>query len=121
MAHREGIIESVKPSGHLEATLTERIALLLWRLQRVARYETEAIAREREGLNDPIRSMMTALEDRPELPLPWFELDEVIRHEAHLNRQLNQTLHELEAPQTRRHGGVAPLARVDVQGLPEDR
>ena len=47
-------------------------------------------------------------------------LDKVMRYEAHLNRQLNQTLHELEALQARRQGGVAPLARLDVQGLPEN-
>lgn len=44
-------------------------------------------------------------------------LEKVVRYEAHLNRQLNQTLHELEALQARRQGGVTPLARVDVQGL----
>lgn len=47
-------------------------------------------------------------------------LDKVMRYEAHLNRQLNQTLHELEALQARRQGGLAPLARVDVQGLQEN-
>ncbi len=47
-------------------------------------------------------------------------LNQVMRYEAHLNRQFNQTLHELEALQARRQGGVAPLARVDVQGLPEN-
>ena len=46
-------------------------------------------------------------------------LEKVMRYEAHLNRQFNQTLHELEARQVRRQGGVAPLARLDVQGLPD--
>ncbi len=45
--------------------------------------------------------------------------DTVVRYEAHLNRQLHQALHELEALQARRHGESAPLARVDVQGIPE--
>lgn len=45
-------------------------------------------------------------------------LDKVIRYEAHLHRQLLQTLHELEAIQARRQGLRTPLARVDVQGLP---
>ena len=40
-----------------------------------------------------------------------------IRYGAHLNRQFYRALHELEALQVRRRGGVAPLARVDVQGL----
>ena len=47
-------------------------------------------------------------------------LEKIVRYEAHLNRQLNQTLHELEALQARRQGGVTPLARLDVQGLPEN-
>jgi hypothetical protein len=41
-----------------------------------------------------------------------------VRFEAHLNRQLMQTLHELEALQSRRRGSPSPLARVDVHGLP---
>lgn len=43
-AHRSGIVESIAPVGHLEGTLTERVALLSWRLHRVARYETETLA-----------------------------------------------------------------------------
>jgi CBS-domain-containing membrane protein len=38
---------------------------------------------------------------------------------AHLSRQLYHALHELEALQARRLGGNAPLARLDVQGIPE--
>ena len=250
--HRAGILSSFAPEGYLEEALTERIAQLLWRLRRVARYETESIALEQEQIEDRwwveqglierelgrvsrpeqpgdmraelqyYRGALLALGCLPELPddqplsgdnaagilyavarqakdvdlddfsLPgvpagqhleefdgWtaglvrkgiaaiaahegkdssdflaraleeartktsmkqFEvermekaldrmsrdhllpddktLDLVIRYEAHLNRQLNQTLHELEALQTRRRGGVAPLARLDVQGLP---
>jgi hypothetical protein len=41
-----------------------------------------------------------------------------LQAEAHLNRQLTQTLHELEALQARRHGAAAPLARVSFAGLP---
>ena len=37
------------------------------------------------------------------------------RYEAHLSRELYRALHELEALQTRRAGGAAPLGRVDVQ------
>jgi hypothetical protein len=42
--HRAGILRSLAPAGLLETRLAERAALLLWRLDRVARYETEAIA-----------------------------------------------------------------------------
>jgi hypothetical protein len=55
---------------------------------------------------------------RRERTLPNREdADKVMRYEAHLHRQLLQTLHELEAMQARRTGQAAPLARLDVQGL----
>lgn len=44
-------------------------------------------------------------------------LQVLTRYEAHLNRLLNQSLHELEALQGRRMGEAAPLARLDVNGL----
>jgi hypothetical protein len=44
-------------------------------------------------------------------------LEKIARYEAHLSRQLYTALHELEALQTKRAGGAAPLARLDVQGL----
>jgi hypothetical protein len=46
-------------------------------------------------------------------------LEKISRYEAHLSRQLYHALYELEALQTRRFGGRTPLARLDVQGLPE--
>jgi hypothetical protein len=39
-AHLAGIMLSLSPVGALETRLAERVALLLWRLDRVARYET---------------------------------------------------------------------------------
>jgi hypothetical protein len=48
--------------------------------------------------------------------LPSVEnMAKVGRYEAHLSRELYRALHELEALQTRRAGGSAPLGRVDVQ------
>jgi hypothetical protein len=44
-------------------------------------------------------------------------LEKIARYEAHLSRGLYQAMHELEALQTKRSGGAAPLARIDVQGL----
>ncbi|HEX8915923.1 MAG TPA: hypothetical protein VF796_26485 [Humisphaera sp.] len=43
-AHLARTLASLAPDGHLEAVLAERVALLLWRLDRVARYEREAAA-----------------------------------------------------------------------------
>ena len=45
-------------------------------------------------------------------------LEKVARYEAHLSRLFHKALHELEAMQTRRSGAVAPLACLDVDGLP---
>jgi hypothetical protein len=48
--------------------------------------------------------------------LPRVEdMAKVGRYEAHISRELYRALHELEALQTRRAGGKAPLGRVDVQ------
>ena len=55
------------------------------------------------------------------LPHP-LDIDKIIRFEAHLNRQLYQALHQLEAMRAERHGQSTPLLRVDVQhhtGTPE--
>jgi hypothetical protein len=48
-AHHQQTLLDLRPEGHLETVLAERIALLLWRLGRVARFELEAIA---TGLED---------------------------------------------------------------------
>jgi hypothetical protein len=241
-AHREGVLSSLTPDGHLEEALADRVALLLWRLARIARYESaiidfaqkripedlieagfdEADAKygggealeEIEGMRELVFDLLKS-EDTPvasgfarlfitvvakeaqvnpeevDLPDPLKhphldlgssgecttglvreglraiaahagreegefliqalshflvrqardELDvkkvsrererralerllpdeqslgKVIRYEAHLHRQLLQTMHELEALQERRQGRQTPLARVDVQGL----
>jgi hypothetical protein len=258
-AHGEGVLESLRPEGHLETVLAERVALLSWRLHRVTRYETGAISMGQEKVEEDIhdtRRLMASLrgeryaETHPEdirwlagyrkqvhaalkrfpsedpekvlkgedasavvcealaaatkwtgqeiededldlpgglqethelteLPamkaavvrecveaiaahasldsdellqaaaeearfqaaaaayrkedverevsrkaaeriLPDDEtLQKIARYEAHLSRQLYHALHELEALQSRRLGGSAPLARLDVQGIPE--
>jgi hypothetical protein len=53
-AHRDGVLESLYPEGHLEEVLAERVALLTWRLHRVTRYETETIALSQEKLEDDL-------------------------------------------------------------------
>ena len=99
--HLRRTLESCAPVGHLESKLAERIAQLIWRLERVTAAEQEVDARVNEGSNV--------------LKLPPFsELEKFHVAEAHLNRQLTSTLHELEALQKRRRGESAPLARLDV-------
>jgi hypothetical protein len=104
--HRAGIIESLAPVGYLETQLAARIALILWRLNRIITYEQAEYARANEGHED--------------FRLPaGIELDKIMRYEAHLNRQLYQAKHELEVLQKQRRGESTPLARLDVQGLTE--
>ena len=43
-AHRELVLEDLSPAGYMETVLAERIAATLWRLERVVRYEREAIS-----------------------------------------------------------------------------
>ena len=52
--HREGVLESLSPEGHLETVLAERVALLSWRLHRVTRFETESIALYQEKAEDDL-------------------------------------------------------------------
>lgn len=40
--HCDGVLESLMPVGYLETELAERVAMLLWRLRRVQRYEQTA-------------------------------------------------------------------------------
>jgi hypothetical protein len=251
--HRDGVLESLQPEGHLELVLAERVALLSWRLNRVTRFETEAIAHSQEKVEDDLAnkrrfgsyvlgpahpndvksalrdalSVQRAIKRFPKLSneknfsgpdaagileLVWGQtneaveaeevrlpeeipewaglegdmmewkgwtvslireciaaiaekaaedpeeliesaterarlnvisakmaaerveqdldrmrrerllpdhmtLEKVARYEAHLSRGLYKALHELEALQTRRLGGAAPLARLDVDGL----
>src|ERR687898_1102296 len=53
-SHRDGVLESLSPEGQLELVLAERVALLSWRLNRVTRYEREAIALSQERVEDDL-------------------------------------------------------------------
>lgn len=66
-AHRRGVVDSLAPVGLLEVNLAERAALLLWRLQRLARYEAETVAAAMEDVNVPA---LTPAEDDFDSPSP---------------------------------------------------
>lgn len=135
-AFHEDLVASLNPFGTIETELASRAASLLWRLRRVPAAEAALTTRDR--INVDIRDRGRAetaatlgpdsfygkafANPLPKLPaLPIVEgpaLLLVARYEAHLNRQLLHTLHELESLQARRAGKRTPLARVDVHGLP---
>src|SRR5918993_1996505 len=89
--HRYGILENLSPVGHLEINLAERVALLSWRLHRVTRYETEAIAITQETIEDDIHErdrFLSALRHK------GFESThpEDIRSEAKYHKQVYNAL-----------------------------
>ena len=53
-AHLDGTLDSLQPFGHLETVLAERIALILWRMNRVARFEREITAVGQERVVDDL-------------------------------------------------------------------
>ena len=143
--HRQGIIDSLKPEGVLEIVLADQIAFSLWKLRRVAFYQALqtrchidqaeydlAVANayaagtlSKGQLAQPDSTELYGAELLRILPI-GDTLDRIMRgacpersrRKAHLHRLYIQTLHELEALQTLRKGGNAPLARLDIIGAP---
>ena len=123
--HLLGIKASVEPQNYMELVLVERVASLLWRMQRVMRFELAALELGHQGisvLSGPIYLEMQIGSEavKVERLLPETAiLDRVMRYEAHLQRHFLQTLHELEVLQSRRRGEVAQVARLDVTVSPD--
>jgi hypothetical protein len=124
-AHVAGVLDSLAPQGYLEERLAERVALLLWRLGRVARYETETAATalenaEKDLLREKMFDLDSGVQDaaaaRHELDrfrlkrlLPKPEtLDSLSRYETTLERSLLRTLSELERLRASRSGVALP-------------
>lgn len=87
-------------------------------LLEVATEEARSGARRAEHQAEQVELDLTNM--RRERLLPDEKtLEKVSRYEAHLSRLFFKSLHELEALQKQRSGGEAPLARLDIEGLPE--
>jgi hypothetical protein len=108
LAEAAGVPEMPEPYGYTPLTG------LLEKMHSVARYRLEAAQEQAAKVEEKLVSRRRShiLPDRE-------DLEKIGRYEAHLSRQMYQALHELEARQEKRAGGKAPLARVDLQGLPE--
>ena len=65
-AHQAGILQSLAPIGLLETRLAERAALILWRLERLARYEATIIRVNLEEAAEPPAPSSTANAFQPE-------------------------------------------------------
>ncbi len=136
--HCDGIVASIEPVGGLEEFFAQRLASLLWRLNRVVRYEVSAtmiaiegtafdvaanqnyLARTNMAEDDAIVPEREIVAEQRELRmLPSdHHLERITKLERHFHRQVLQTLHEIEALQARRKGHPVNLARVDFSGSP---
>ena len=98
------------------------------------RKDMEAAVRERHPEEDEVDMteitpqlmiLASSIAELPRVPpaprrLPGeAALQNLIRYESHLNRQIVHILHELEALQSHRRGRPAPLARIDITREPE--
>jgi hypothetical protein len=90
-SHLEGVMENLSPVGHLEVTLTERVALLTWRLHRVTKFETGAIAVSQEQVEEDIHRMARLLRSLHENPYASTHPED-IRIEAKHYKQVHSTL-----------------------------
>jgi hypothetical protein len=137
-AHLRGMIESLQLEGHHETVLVHQIATYQWRKSRVVRYETEMISLNTDyGPEHEATLQLSKGKSAKEIADLGWNPDRdrrqfiaarlipgemtgpmIMRYEAHLHRLYTQTLHELEAAQTRRKGGTSPLTRFDITGAP---
>lgn len=103
------MVESLAPVGLLEVNLAERAALLLWRLQRLARYEAETVAAAMEEVEVP------ALPEPPDPFPPMFPRPARRTREE----QLRDLRAELRAAR-RELAGVAPAREFFASGLADE-
>ena len=111
LAFRESIFESIRPEGGLEQALADRVAVLLWRLMRIVRYERESVANDQARIGKDLGlAAAYAHEKVPSKPTPEYieridrmlmdrllpddqTLNKIMRYETRLHRHLLQTLH----------------------------
>jgi hypothetical protein len=105
-ATQAGIRDDLAVDGTIAYTPLEG---LLEKLHTIALRDLRSVEEQREKVERKL------IEKRRARILPSEEQLQRIRcYEAHLSREMYRSLHELEALQTRRLGGSAPLGRVDV-------
>jgi hypothetical protein len=135
--HRAGIMAALEAEVALEIAHAERAAKLIWRLDRVPRYETAMMTHDLDDVGEDLSpgfgygaamgivqtdeeklDKIVRLSDRRQLPAS-DDMEKIMRYEGHLHRQLHQTLNALEVLQARRRGDrPSPLIRLDVMQAP---
>ena len=93
--HRTGVVASLAPVGLLEVNLAERAALLLWRFQRLARYEVETVANDMEGADVPPLPRTDDSQSRFDSMRERKTRDEQLRHIGHELRTAREELAEI--------------------------
>jgi hypothetical protein len=107
LAEEVGLEDSIGVDGTVAYTPAE------WLLERIHTEARTTLTMREEQAREVEEKI---LNKRRERVLPFeSDLQKISRYEAHLSREMYKALHELEALQTRRQGGAAPLARVDVE------
>jgi hypothetical protein len=101
--HRDGVTRSLAPVGTLEEALAHRVALCLWRLQRVAVYEAGTATAAIEGVADEI-----ARRDSGDATLA------LVAAASDDARRLCKTEEELEKVRVHVEGAEAELAIVEL-------
>lgn len=114
--HVNGQIVALNPEGEFETVLAHRIALTLWRLNRLIGFECHAFTPSEFYLSEltALRAGLSGFSARIDRAFPTGPIDHIQRYEAHLHRIFLKDLHELEAVQARRRGDPTPLARVEI-------
>ncbi len=124
---RQELLDQLEPVGSLEEVLADRLAASVWRLHRVGRIEVELL---QDIYLSEIRSGSDKDSELPTLGeairsdlVNQSTLSKFHRYEAHIERGLFRTLHELQRLQAARKGQpvTAPaVLDIDVTGIPEE-
>ena len=130
--HRESVISAINPENGLMMALAERCAVLLWRLNRLIRYERESIARSQTtraigqdlalgahlvGQTLPTTATQKEVDEIDDMLLARLipdgsTIEKIMRYETRLHRHLLQTLHQI---QSLRAGPRPSRTRTDIE------
>jgi hypothetical protein len=107
--HRDQTIASLGPVGQVESALAERVALILWRLNRVARYEQDVTRSSRRRVHDDVTSYqigtMSVVENQ----------EKVREHLTRMRATLRALTHFVSnSPETRLAGRHAEMILVSI-------
>jgi len=114
-----GLHAALNPVGELEIMLVDQIIADAWRLRRAVRFEHEALSSELARLKrlQFLNADVLGKLEEPTLGavIAQGALENTMRYETHIRRNLFRTLHELQRLQAVRAGQTvqAPIA-VDV-------